>query len=44
VSEQIDSIGELVTTTVSAQYDFTIPFVGTWSRNIVSAVTMPQGR
>jgi Flp pilus assembly pilin Flp len=44
VSEQIDAIGELVTTTVSAQYDFTIPFVGTWSRDIESTITMPQAR
>jgi hypothetical protein len=40
----IDKIGQLVSATISAQYDFTIPFVGTWSRDIESTVTMPQQR
>ena len=40
----IDRIGQLVSATVSAQYGFTIPFVGTWSRDIESSFTIPQQR
>ena len=42
IDEPIDAIGEPVSATVSAQYDFTIPLIGSWSKNIVCAVTMRQ--
>ena len=42
IDEPIDAIGEPVTATVSAQYNFTIPLMGSWSKNIVCATTMRQ--
>ena len=42
IDEPIDAIVEPLTATVSAQYDFTIPLMGSWSKNIVCAVTMRQ--
>ena len=42
IDEPIDAIGNDVTATVSAQYTFTIPLMGSQSKNIVRSVTMRQ--
>lgn len=42
IDEPIDAIGEPVSATVSAQYDFTIPLMGSWSKNLAITTTMRQ--
>ena len=42
IDEPIDAIGEPVSATVSAQYGFTIPLMGSWSKNLAITTTMRQ--